>query len=174
MPYIDQIDGLYRLQDTGRTITNVRTLMVFSDGLVVCAMGVRGIRTFPLLGLVPHWEALLIAFARLMGPAAQRAVRGRRERGVRAKATALGATALGATAEGFAKSRRKALAIPFTEVTKIELTQTRKGRLLTIHVLPSGGKADPVYAYLCELTADRVRQVLGPLVGERLNIRVPA
>jgi len=171
MPYIDQIDDLYRLQDTGRTITNVRTLMVFSDGLVVCAMGVRGIRTFPLLGLVPLWESLLITLTRLLGPAAQRAVRQRRERAVRANATALGTDG---TAEGFAKSRRKALAIPFAEVTKIELTQTRKGRLLAIYTLPSGGKAEPVYPYLCELTADRVRQVLEPLVGERLMIRVPA
>jgi hypothetical protein len=170
MPYIDQIDGLYRLQDTGRQISNVRTLVVFSDGLVVCAVGVRGIKRFT-LGPVPHGELLALVLIRLMGPGAQRALRRRREHDIWASAKALGTDG---TAEAFAKGRRKALAIPFSEVTKIELTQTRKGRLLAIHTLPSGGKAEPVYPYLCELTADRVRQVLGPLVAERLKIRVPA
>jgi hypothetical protein len=170
MPYIDQVDGLYRLQDTGRQITNVRTLAVFSDGLVVCAVGVRGIKMFT-LGPVSLWESLVFMLIGLLGPGAQRALRRRRERDIRATATALGRDG---TAEAFAKSRRKALVIPFSEVTRIELTQTRRGRLLAIHTLPSGGKADPVYPYLCELTADRVRLVLEPLVGERLKIRVPA
>jgi hypothetical protein len=53
--------------DTGRQISNVRTLVVFSDGLVVCAVGVRGIKRFT-LGPVPHGELLALVLIRLMGP----------------------------------------------------------------------------------------------------------
>ena len=43
MPYVDQFDGLVRAQDASGRMRNVRTVAVFTDGIVICAVGVEGV-----------------------------------------------------------------------------------------------------------------------------------
>jgi hypothetical protein len=164
MPYVDQFDQLRRAQDLGRAVRNIRTMVVFSDGLVVCAVGVDGGYNLPLLfGL----DALLRPVLLVVRMAGQILVRGNRAEQIRRTARAMGQ---GGTAEAFARSRRKAVAIPFSEVRMIELNDTQIGRQLTVCTVPSGAPRELFYCYLGDLPADRARRVLGPLVGARLKI----
>jgi len=43
MSYIEQFDGLVRLQDYDSRMRNVRTMAVFTDGIVICSVGVSGV-----------------------------------------------------------------------------------------------------------------------------------
>lgn len=42
MAYVDQFDHLIRAEDRGRAIKSTRTIVVFDDGLTVCAVRVYG------------------------------------------------------------------------------------------------------------------------------------
>ncbi len=42
MAYRGQFDRLIKAEERGRAITSTRTIAVFDDGLVVCAVGVYG------------------------------------------------------------------------------------------------------------------------------------
>ncbi len=42
MAYLGQFDDLVRDSDRGRAIRNTRTIAVFDDGLVICAVSVYG------------------------------------------------------------------------------------------------------------------------------------
>jgi hypothetical protein len=168
MPYVDQFDQLRRPQDLGRAIRNVRTMVVFSDGLVVCAVGIDGGYNLPLL--VGH-NALLRPVLFVVRTVGQILVRGKREEQIRRTARAMGQDG---TAEAFANGRRKAVAIPFAEVKMIELNDTRIGRQLTVRTVPSGAPRELLYRYLGDLSADEARRVLGPLVGARLKIKTVA
>jgi hypothetical protein len=74
MPYVDQFDQLRRAQDLGRVIRNVRTMVVFSDGLVVCAVGIDGGYNLPLFFGV---DALLRPVLFVVRTAGQILVRGK-------------------------------------------------------------------------------------------------
>jgi len=144
---------------------NVRTIAVFTDGLVICAVGVDGI-WLASSAVLPRFGLLGGALLAVIRPG-QRLVRRRRQEGIRRRATRRGPDG---TAEAFAQSRRKALAIPFSEVTGIALTHTGQGELLVVHTLsPRTGK-EQTYQYLNDLPADRVSGVLGPLIGGRLTV----
>jgi hypothetical protein len=140
MPYIGQFDGLLPAQDNDRRVQNIRTMAVFTDGLVICAVGFR-------------------------------AVRGRRQKAIRKRALRLGPNA---TAAAFARTRRKALAIPFADVTGIALTQTSEGKQLVVHAISPSTGQEQAYPYRGDLPANRVREVLGPLIGARLTIAAQA
>jgi hypothetical protein len=165
MPYIDQFDGLLRGQDAGQRIENIRTMAVFTDGLVICAVGISGIfgATDAALSQFGALGALLRAVIR----PGQQAVRGRRQEGIRKRASRLGP---GGTAAAFARTRRKALAIPFTEVVGMTLARTRRGRQLVVHTVAPGTGRAQAYPYLTDVPAERVREVLGPLIGDRLTV----
>jgi hypothetical protein len=165
MPYIDQFDGLLRAQDAGRRIQNIRTMAVFTDGLVVCAVGISG--AFLATGAVLSQLGALGGLLQTAIMPGQRAVRGRREEAIRKQASGLGSDG---TAAAFARTRRKALAIPFTQVTGVVLAQTRQGRQLIVRTITPGTGQKQGYPYLADVPAERVREVLGPLIGERLTV----
>jgi hypothetical protein len=81
MPYVDQFDGLVRAQDAGGRMRNVRTIVVFTDGIVICAVGVDGVWLVnrALLPGFGHLGPLLLAMIR----PSQQVVRSRRQRAVR-------------------------------------------------------------------------------------------
>jgi hypothetical protein len=148
---------------------NIRTMAVFTDGLVICAVGVNGVWLVSDAAL-PRFGALGALLLALIRPG-QRAVRRHRQKAIRKRALRLGPNG---TAAAFARTRRKALAIPFADVTGIALTQTREGKQLVVHAIsPSTGR-EQAYPYRGDLPADRVREVLGPLVGARLTIAAQA
>ncbi len=172
MPYIDQFDGLLRTQDVGRRTQNIRTMAVFTDGLVICAVGVDGI-WLASDAVLPRFGALGALLLAVIRPG-QRAVRRRRQEGIRKRATRLGP---GGTAAAFAKTRRKALAIPFADVTGVALNQTgqgKQGKQLVVHALSPGTGKEQAYPYLNDLPAEQVSEVLGPLIGGRLTVAAQA
>jgi hypothetical protein len=169
MPYVDQFDDLIRAQDAGRRMHNVRTIAVFTDGIVICAVGVDGV-WLANRALLPHFGMLGSLLLALIRPA-QRTIRSRRQLSIRKQATRMGADA---TAAAFARTRRKALPISFTDVTRIALTGTGEGKMLVVQTAPAGNSNGKVYSYLNHLPADQVRDVLGTLIGSRLTAPAPA
>jgi hypothetical protein len=165
MPYIDQFDDLLRAQDNGQRIQNVRTMAVFTDGLVICAVGVNGVWLVSDL-VLPRFGGFGGMLLTLIRPG-QRAVRRRRQKAIRRRALSLGPDG---SAAAFARTRRKALAIPFADVTNIALTPARGGQQLIVYTLSPGTGREQAYPYLNQLPAGRVREVLGPLIGARLTI----
>jgi hypothetical protein len=99
----------------------------------------------------------------------QQVVPGRREAAIKKRAMRLAA---GGTAASFAQTRRRALAISFADVTAMVLASTREGRLLDVRVASADGEQQ-AYSYLNDLPADRVREVLRPLIGDRLMVHAP-
>lgn len=148
---------------------NIRTMAVFTDGFVICAVGVNGIWLVSDAAL-PRFGALGVLLLALIRPG-QRAVRRRRQKAIRKRALRLGPNG---TAAEFAQTRRKALAIPFADVTGIALTQTREGKQLVVHAISASTGREQAYPYRGDLPADRVREVLGPLIGARLTIAAEA
>ena len=140
-------------------------MAVFTDGLVVCAVGISGVllSTSVMLSRLGALGGLLQT---VIMPG-QGAARSRREEAIRKQASGLGSDG---TAAAFARTRRKALAIPFTEVTGIALAQTRLGRQIVVRTVAPGTGQKQGYPYLADVPADRVREVLGPLIGERLTV----
>jgi hypothetical protein len=148
---------------------NIRTIAVFTDGLVICAVGVDGIS--PASGAVlPRMGLLGAALLAVIRPG-QRAVRHRRQESIRKRATRLGPDA---TAAAFAKTRRKALAVPFSDVTGIALIQSGMRKLLAVHTYSPRTAKEQTYQYLNDLPPERLSAVLGPLIGDRLTVPSPA
>jgi hypothetical protein len=145
---------------------NIRTMAVFTDGLVICAVGVDGIwlASDAVLRPLGALGSVLLALIR----PGQRLVRHRRQEIIRKRAMRLGPTG---TAAAFARTRRKALAILFADVTGIALTQTGQGKQLVVHTVSPGTGKQQAYPYLNDLPAERVQEVLGPLIGGRLTIQ---
>jgi hypothetical protein len=168
MPYVDQFDGLVPAQDAGGRMRNVRTIVVFTDGIVICAVGVHGVWLVnrALLPGFGHLGSLLLAMIR----PGQRMVRSRRQRAVRKHAMRLGPEG---TAAAFARTRPRSLGIVFADVQRIALTSTREGRLLVVQTASAEDSKERVYSYLNDLSAERVREVLGPLIGARLAVPAP-
>ena len=157
MAYVDQFDHLIREQDRGRAIRFTRTIAVFADGLAVCAVPVRGGSPVLQRGVLSR----LLGAGRPAGPAG--------EQQIRDAAAAMGAAG---TAGGFAQTWHGAHAIPFAVVERIVLARPRQVSRLEIYEEIAGNGGTSQSVYLGDLAPDRVRELLGPLLGERLQIDV--
>ena len=168
MAYVDQFDGLVRAQDAGRSIRSLRTMAVFTDGIVICT--VDGVWQQAGRVLLPFFQRRgLLEPALALARPSQQVVGGRREAAIKKQAMRLGADS---TAASFARIRRRALAISFADVTAIVLASTREGRLLEVEAISADGEQQ-VYSYLNDLPTDGVREVLRPLIGDRLMVHAP-
>jgi hypothetical protein len=76
------------------------------------------------------------------------------------------------TAAAFAQTRKKARAIPFDGIRRIVLAQPADGRKLVIYEETANPDRALRTAYRCDLSAARVTEVLGPLLGNRLKVEV--
>ncbi len=157
MAYLGQFDNLVREQDRGHAVRFTRSIVVFTDGLAVCPVPVPG-------GSPVLQRGVLSRLLGTGGPA-------RQVRAEQLQAVALGAGADG-TAGGFAPGWRGAHAIPFAIVERIVLARPQQVSRLEIHeaVGADGGPGRTVY--LGDLSPARVRELLGPALGERLHIDV--
>jgi hypothetical protein len=155
--YVGQFDNLVREQDRGRAVGFTRTIMVFTDGLAVCPV--------PAGGGSPELQRGL--FSRLFGVG--RPPPRVSPQQVRDMAVATGA---GGAATEFASAWRGAQAIPFAIVERIVLARPRQVSRLEVYEAVGGGGASIQTVYLGDLSPDRVRELLGPLLGERLQIDV--
>jgi len=141
-------------------------MVVFTDGLVVCAAGISGAfalsdAALPRIG----WIGGLLLVSIQPGQAVARHCR---QEAIRKAAARLGPDG---TAAAFARTRRKALAIPFSDVTGIALTPAPQGRQrLFVRTAPAGADRELTYSYLADLAPARVREVLGPPIGDRLTV----
>ncbi len=155
MAYVDQFDNLIREQDRGHAVRFTRTIAVFTDGLAVCPVPVRGGSPVLQPGV----------FSRILraGRAAGHAAAG--EQQVRDAAVAIGSDG---TAGGFAQAWPGAHAIPFALVDRVVLTRPRQVSRLEIYERDADDGAGPA-VFLGDLAPSRVRQLLGPLLGQRLH-----
>jgi hypothetical protein len=151
--YVDQFDHLVRADDRGRAIKNTRTIVVFDDGLVVCAVRVYGSTARP-AGTV--FGGLRRA-GRAAGP-------GRGDEQIRLSAQATG------SCHTFAATWPKAQPIPLDVIEKVVLTRPRQVSELAIYEQTADPASPATATYLGDLSADRVRGALEPLLGERLEI----
>jgi len=153
--YVGQFDNLVREQDRGHAVGFTRTIVVFSDGLVVCPVPVPGAGSLLQPGPV----------SRLLGvgsPAARIS-----PQQVRDTAVAMGA---GCTAGEFAQTWRGAQVISFAVVERIVLAQPQQVSRLEIYE-DLGRDGEPRQTvYLGDLSPDGVRELLGPLLGSRLLV----
>jgi hypothetical protein len=159
--YVDQFDNLVREQDRGHAIRHTRTIAVFDDGLAVCAVPVSGGSPALQAGLLGR----LLLGGRVTGQLSRPA--GSSEQ-IRDTARAMGADG---TAAAFAQSWQHATAIPFAVVVSIELSRSRQVSQLAVREEIADHQPERT-VYLGDLSAQRVRQVLEPLIGDRLAIEV--
>lgn len=153
MGYVGQFDNLVREQDRGHAVRFTRSIVVFSDGLAVCPIAVPG--------AAPALHRSLIGGLLHRGDPADREQ-------LRRSAEAMTA---GATAAEFAQSWPGAVAVPFAVVASVVLSRPRQVSELAVYEHVTG-RAEPLCTvYLGDLAAGHVRAVLGPLLGERLEIR---
>jgi len=155
--YVDQFDHLIRADERGRAIKDTRTIVVFDDGLVVCAVRVYGDAAKPARGILGS----------LRGGRPARLAPGRGDAQIRASAQAAGSCIT------FAPTWPKAQAIPFSVVDKIVLTRPRQVTELAIYEQTAGPVSRSAVTYLGDLSASQVRDVLEPRLGNRLDIQVP-
>jgi hypothetical protein len=152
--YVDQFEHLVRADDRGRAIKHTRTIVVFDDALVVCAVRVYGGSARPAGTL-----GGLRRSSRAGGP-------GRGDEQIRDSAQVIGSSAT------FAGAWPKARLIPFAVLEKVVLTRPRQVSELTIYE-QTGDPASPAAStYLGDLSADRVRGALEPMLGDRLEMDV--
>jgi hypothetical protein len=155
--YVGQFDNLVREQDRGHAVGFTRTIVVFSDGLVVCPVPVPGAGSLLQPGMV----------SRLLG-VGRPAVRVSPKQ-VRDMAVAMGA---GGTAGEFAAAWRGGHAIPFAVVEQIVLARPQQVSRLEIYEDPGRDGEPSQTVYLGDLSLDGVRELLGPLLGNRLHVDV--
>ncbi len=159
MAYVDQFDRLIRAAERGRPIKSTRTVVVFDDGLVVCAVGVYGEARRPAFGIFGSLRR-----SRPAGPGS-----GQGEDHIRVSAQAAGSCLT------FAPTWPKARPISFAIVDKIVLTRPRQVSELAIYEHTAEPRPGPAASvYLGELSAGRVRAALEPALGDRLEILVPS
>jgi hypothetical protein len=154
--YVGQFDNLVRQEDRGRAIRFTRSIVVFSDGLAVCPVAVPG--------------ATPALHRSLIGGLVRRGDRVDGEQ-LRRSAESMGG---GATAAEFAQAWPGGIVVPFAVVARVVLTRPRQVSELAVyeHV---AGRAEPVcVVYLGDLAVGQVRDLLGPLLGERLDIDAAA
>ena len=161
--YVDQFDHLIRADDRGRAIKNTRTIVVFDDGLVVCAVRVYGDTVRPSGGILGSLRR-----SRPGGTGPGGLQPGDGDEQVRASALAAGSCLT------FAPTWPNARLIPFAVVDRIVLTRPRQVSELAIFE-QTADPASPVAAsYLGDLSVGQVRAALGSRLGDRLEIQVPA
>jgi hypothetical protein len=153
--YVDQFDHLIRADERGRAIKNTRTIVVFSDGLVVCEVPVHEQSRPP--------GGILDALRRSRTGAGA----GRGDEHIRVSAQAAGSCLT------FAPTWPKARPFPFAVIDKIVLTRPRQVSELAIFEQAPDPAQPAASVYLGDLSADRVRAALAPALGDRLEIRVP-
>ena len=156
MAYVDQFDRLIRADERGHAIKNTRTIVVFDDGLVVCAVSVHG-------DARPHpaW----LGGIRRPRRAAQGAGSG--DDLIAHSAKAAGSCLM------FAPTWPRARLFPFAVIERIVLTRPRQVSELAIYEQTADPAHPAVEVYLGDLSADRVRAALAPALGDRLEIRAP-
>ena len=166
--YVDQFDHLIRADDRGRAIKNTRTIVVFDDGLVVCAVRVYGDTVRPSGGVLGSLRRSRPGGGGLSGAGAAGRQPGDGDEQVRASALAAGSCLT------FAPTWPNARLIPFAVVDRIVLTRPRQVSELAIFE-QTADPASPVAAsYLGDLSVGQVRAALGSRLGGRLEIQVPA
>jgi hypothetical protein len=152
--YVDQFEHLVRADDRGRAIKHTRTIVVFDDGLVVCAVRVYGDAA--------RWAGTFGGLRRTSRAGGS----GRGDEQIRDGAQVLG------SAVAFAPTWPKARLIPFAVLEKVMLTRPRQVSELTIYE-QTGDPASPAAStYLGDLSADRVRGALEPMLGDRLEMDI--
>jgi hypothetical protein len=160
MAYRGQFGHLVREADRGRAITNTRTIAVFDDGLVVCAVPVYGDAPKPDAGIVGSLRRSGRTRGRAAGP-------GRGDEQVRTQAQAAGSSVT------FAPTWAKAQLIPLAVIDKVVLTRPRQVSELAIYLQTADPANPDKSTYLGDLSAEAVRDTLGPLLGDRLRIDIP-
>jgi hypothetical protein len=146
MPYVDQFDHLQPIGDD-----RTHTIVVFTDGLVVSPAGHQF--------LPPSVGAGQL----------DKAGHGFRACRLRREAQAMGDDV---SAYVFAQTRRKTLAIPYSGIKQVVLSQPGRRRRLAIYEETANPSRPAITRYVCDLSAERVRTALGPLLGSRLIIEV--
>ena len=137
---------------------NTRTIAVFDDGLVVCAVPVYGDAAKPAGSLLGRmWRA---GYTR-----GRAAAPGRGDEQIRARAAALGSSAT------FAETWPKSRLIPLAIIEQIVLRRPRQVSELEIRFRATSADAASA-VFLGDLPVERVRDVLGLLLGERLKIDI--
>jgi hypothetical protein len=166
--YVDQFDHLVRGDDRGRAIKNTRTIVVFDDGLVVCAVRVYGDTRRPAGGILGSLRR-----GRPGGAGPGGAGPGGRQQGdgdeqIRASALAAGSCLT------FAPTWPNARLIPFAVVDRVVLTRPRQVSELAIYEQTADPASPAAAIFLGDLSASQVRAALGSRLGDRLDIQVPA
>jgi hypothetical protein len=160
VPYRGQFDHLVREADRGRAILNTRTIAVFDDGLVVCAVPVYG-DAAKLDSVIIRWlRGGVRTRGRNAGP-------GRGNEQVRTQAELAGS---GVT---FAPMWRGARLIPLAVIEKVVLTRPQLVSELAIYVQTADPASQDKSTYLGDLSPEVVRDTLGPVLGGRLRIEIP-
>lgn len=159
MAYRGQFDHLVREVDRGRAILNTRTIAVFDDGLVLCAVPVYGDAAKPDSGMLGWLRRGAQSRGRNAGP-------GRGAEQVRTQAEAAGSSVT------FAPMWRGARLIPLPVIEKVVLTRPQQVSELAIYLQTVGAAAAEKSTYLGDLSAEAVREMLAPVLGERLQIEV--
>jgi len=153
--YVDQFDHLIRAEDRGRAIKSTRTIVVFDDGLTVCAVRVYGDTARPARGMFGG----LRRAGRAAGP-------GRGDEQIRLSAQTTG------SCHSFAATWPKAQPIPLDVIEKVVLTRPQQVSELAIYEQAADPDSPAAAIYLGDLSADQVRAALAPLLGDRLEIQV--
>jgi len=147
MPYVDQFDHLQPIGDARHT----HTIVIFTDGLVVTPAGHQFLPPSVGVGQLDSER------------------HGYRVTRLRREAQAMGDNA---SAHGFAQTHRKTLAIPYSGIKQVVLSQPGRRRRLAIYEETANPSRPAITRYVCDLSAGRVRTALGPLLGSRLIIEV--
>ncbi len=156
MAYLGQFDHLIREAERGRAVLNTRTIAVFDDGIVVCPVPVYGDAALPAAGLIGGLRRAGRRRGRAMVP-------GRGAEQVQERAEASGSGVI------FAETWPKARLIPLVIVEQVVLRRPRQVSELEIQVRDAAADRS---VFLGDLSPERVRQVLGPLLAGRLTIDV--
>jgi hypothetical protein len=158
MAYLGQFDHLIREAERGRAVLNTRTIVVFDDGLVVCAVPVYGDAAKPVGSLIGRlWRA---------GYGSRRnAEPGRGTEQVQARAAVSGSSVT------LAETWPRARLIPLDIIEQIVLRRPRQVSELTVCIQANNAEAERE-VFLGDLSAERVREVFGAALGERLTIDV--
>jgi hypothetical protein len=156
--YRGQFDHLVREADRGRAVLDTRTIAVFDDGLVVCAVPVYGEVAQRAGGIIGRmWRA---GYTRGRAAAA-----GRGDEQIRARAAAFDSSVT------FAETWPKAQLIPLAIIEQIVLRRPRQVSELDICLRSHNAEAESA-VFLGDLSVEQVRDVLGAVFGDRLTIDV--
>jgi hypothetical protein len=159
--YRGQFDHLVREADRGRAIMNTRTIAVFDDGLVVCAVPVYGDAPSPSDSAILGW------FRRAGKTRGRKAGPGQGHEQVRAQAQAAGSSVT------FAPAWRSARLIPLSVIEKVVLTRPQQVSELAIYMQAADPANSEKSTYLGAVSPEDARNTLGPVLGDRLRIEIP-